>query len=1418
MKSKFTTRFGLVLIFILATYSQVINSASAQNPNWTLPGWYFQPEGSYLPLPQSPPDPVTGIPETDPTLAYQGTGSTHVHGGYTDPWGNLQFFTIDDKIYDAKGWLVGHLQRNETLNEVMGLRYKKGYNERLILPMGGSCSKYAIIYPAARDHQINNGAEDYTQNTSRFRIYMGVYEATANNTQNPNAQGALVGSSGGSQFNTLQDIAARDGLLYSGVAAPSLYGYTSVSNDENMQSPSRQNFLVAATEFESALFAGGGGVNPENECFYRVYIYDGRVLMRYKLTADDLEWDGVVEEFTDASATAQVPLRSEMEIIKLSNGNYRMAIPTAFVASINAYGFFVIDLDANGELIPGSKQTVVLPGTVTDGAQPHGVEFDQSGRYVYFTHSHHPQLPSALDVWDTDTESFVSLPSLAGIEDFRISFLERSGEEIYMVKDNAIGQLASPGNPTSPGWNNNVTAINPNYISTLFPNGQAQRDRRLLPEQIDDSDYAQIANRSCTCCEELAGVTSGPYSTPEPLYNQGSNLQVWSPGDNPFGNVADVYITDELRIREDAYIEIQDMNFYFAPGAKVVVERMEDWSDGGILHLKNTKFTSDLRCFDRPYENINCGDDEVIPTSTQEGEGGELPFNCAAYFWEGVIVEGNANGPQPGNHLQSSIQGRFLMDQGSVIEYAKTAIRVGHPNQAGYGGGVVRLRNSEIKDCVDGVRFDPYVRLNASNQEIFNVAVIRNMHFHTTADFLNVFGANIPGHFIHVEESSGIASRGNVFENEIPGSFNENNRGVGIYAANSRLREKYICTGSPSIDCSGGVLVPSLYRNLTAGINAIYSGSNRKMVAHYAEFEENRSGVVLQGAINPEVLDCKFEVLETWSGVGVYSIASTGYKIENNNFSHASPSPSYPWSLGVAVVSSGPSNNEVYNNTFTNIRAGITTQGQNADPANTWGNGLQLLCNTFRRPVPSADIYLDSGSIAKLQGNCITNDPSSPAGNSFSHTSLIPQYATSHFDYRMDEPDMSQFVWRIRYIHHDPPSPASSVLPIIISSTGPVSGLEDLELDNCIGNTYDKARSCPIKNTAFDQITVPTIGLAEWSPNEIGSALSLAEEEVSNFAATFDNGQTEAIMSLYHSGEDLDGIADMLEGVGDQLSPLLREVFAASENEALMAIADEANTLASDAVDTDEESSASSDLMANFYQWIHALRERDALWVSIVDLLQTDTTGVFTMDALGAYFDEYEPQQAARYYAAHCLEHQLAIPEWVGSKNDPTHIVEGLNPLPSLIGDSLPHFLPEHFDAHYFDHWGNVQMLNELYITHASSYSNQWNEPASSGIGHAQEEVEEIQTFHQPDAGLVNVFPNPFNSEINFEFVDICNHCQTVELMVFDLLGKRLAHAYLGKDTPRYTLPGAQLPAGMLLYTVIVDGELIQSGKILHLD
>jgi len=136
-------------------------TTQAQNPNWTMPPNKFEGDlGEYTLLP----------PEIPGGPGYNGAAATNLHAGYSDNNGNLLFFTVDEKVYSVtNGESMWAFDIKDNLS-----RPKRGFNERLILPMGNSCTRFAILTVGGYDYV---GSKESWSTNARIRLYMSIYNA-----------------------------------------------------------------------------------------------------------------------------------------------------------------------------------------------------------------------------------------------------------------------------------------------------------------------------------------------------------------------------------------------------------------------------------------------------------------------------------------------------------------------------------------------------------------------------------------------------------------------------------------------------------------------------------------------------------------------------------------------------------------------------------------------------------------------------------------------------------------------------------------------------------------------------------------------------------------------------------------------------------------------------------------------------------------------------------------------------------------------------------------------------------------------------------------------------------------------------------------------------------------------------------------
>jgi hypothetical protein len=1100
---------------------------------------------------------------------------------------------------------------------------------------------------------------------------MAVYDRTAQNSFTGFAEGDL--ESFGTN-TTLLDISDRDGPLFN-TSTEYLYGFDDVPPEVQEDN---SNIQLAATGLI-------------DNCFHYVFVFDGKHLMRYRLTNANLVWNGFMTEVPGAAFESE--LRSEMELIQLANGNYRLAVP--YEPNGQDYGIAVYTLNPNGQIIGGSYLDIDEFGNDINGntAEMYGLEFDPTGQYLYVTHETNLNLPNPLDVYDVVDDHFETIPSLSGISDYQNSFIEAaSNGKLYLLSSDYMGELDNVSFPSILTFDDALESVSSDHLNDAQTSSSGQ-ERYILPEQLD-VNYPDLASMSCECCRTWTESVNSYTATTSDTWAPGS-------GNNPFNASSDVYIRDQLIIDPGVDITIDNMNFYFGPEAEVIVRREENSSTGAYLELTNgTVFTMDDRCPGQDF--TSCGQS----------------LDCDKERWQGIRVEGFENNTSQ-NWNSSTPHARLRIEDQSVVEFAEIGAQSGHSGVSDSGGGMIRLDNAIIKDCITGIKFLPYVKLSGST-EVYTRSFIRESKFKTTSDW---FGSQIPNAFVHMIGSSGINLDANEFINEIPGSFDLIDRGLGIYSINSRVTNEWTCD-TPQNPCPPQDIVKSTFDNLYYGIFAFNtSSSNRTMYDYHSEYTNNFVGVLLSDLINPEVLDGTFRIMPQVDATGIYLSATTGYIIENNVLSTYN-GLSNNRNIGIYVSNSGIQNNQIYRNFFYNLTRGGVTVGLNADPNNQYVPGLDWKCNEFESPIDQADLYLD-GSISEEQGLCTLSEL--PAGNLFSYS------GSGHYDVYSTTGSFSP----VDYNYHDNAG-AAPVKPLTISSN---NDPQDWVPALCSGIDYDK-NTCSVQKSSL-----PVAAQGKYGEEDI----TLTEESISLMADDFIN-QIEELES---------------NGLGDE---------------------------------------------GNIDPELYALEKQyDIFWQDVSRYYMKDTIGTVSEDQMISLVQEYQPRSIERFSSIICsVDNQ----NWIDTTNS-SHIQdEEAMSLPIVDENGeLPRSIPEYYESGYFESHGNVSALNELYVENDTYYYPFMIDSEIEGIA---EENKSLGASNQEQKILVQ--PNPFSNQVLFDLSELNLEDQSARIEIYDLVGKRVLESVVPSGQTQIQIEGGNLPSGYLTFTIVVEGEVLETGKLLHLN
>jgi len=905
---------SLLLFFSLCLLSG-IELAAQQNNIWTMPQWYYRhTSNSYAALPAS--------------VDYPGTAATNTHNAMQDANGNLLFFIVDDIIYDKDGYMIDYMYYNSIS--------VKGTAEIAIVPDPGNCQRYYII--AA-------GRQNYAVGFSNKLPYYAVLDLSQPSMYYSGRFGALTYNGFG---NTTSIAALTPG------------------------------FVVEASK-QGGVFIAASKLRSDNTRL--VFISNGYGIYRYKINSSGFSYDNYYLPYGPCSFN-QISVRGEMELIELPGG-YRIAAPFDYeyfsYPTITAgQAIYTADLDNSGTLIPGTNQYFVFNYTNTDVQRPyhHGLEFSPSGNILYITHNVSSLHPNPVQYFDFGNPGLgIQTLAIPLASDYQFSQIEigRNGK-LYMAVNNRFGVLS---NPDVPNVANFTTQNYPVGVSYSFNyEGVSTPDYNLksyiMPDQIDGMDYSASFFANPVCCMLNTKYNIDSYTA--------TASGTWLPGSssNPFGSTTGIVtVKEELIIPAGVSVTIQNMQFRFAPGAKVTVQRGTGSTPGGRLTINNTVFTTDMRC-----------DPQAM--------------------WLGVQVHGYSNQNQ--TPMSTSQQGWFTMQNNSVIEHAhKGAVAVKINSSAtypylyssydlSYTGGVIRAANSVFRNNRMDVEFRNYIAPSGAN----NQSYITDCQLITNGPLNN--SAYPPQYHVAMYSTQGISISGNDIRNNTPSIYSYSQRGYGIYSNNAQFFANARCA-SLYLPCSA--YDPNVFQDLYYGIYAYSSTGAHSFSASRNRFINNIYGIYCYGPDLASILLNTFEVFRssapnpTIQTYGVYLNGSTGYRVEENTFTeYADPvAPPNGNTYGVIVNNSGNLHNQIYKNTFSNIRVGAQAQGTNGenyaygDP-NASNQGLQFRCNTFTGNLYQADITVTSGRIDYQQGYCLpSSNPlavRSPAGNRFSHSLNTP--------------------------------------------------------------------------------------------------------------------------------------------------------------------------------------------------------------------------------------------------------------------------------------------------------------------------------------------------------------------------------------------------------------------------------------------
>jgi hypothetical protein len=448
---------------------------------------------------------------------------------------------------------------------------------------------------------------------------------------------------------------------------------------------------------------------------------------------------------------------------------------------------------------------------------------------------------------------------------------------------------------------------------------------------------------------------------------------------------------------------------------------------------------------------------------------GAVLTNLCEGMWPGVEVWGDRDLSQ-----SSSNQGTVEVKNGGTIENAITAINAIKLQDNGliegdswdFCGGIVKVDDGIFKNNKHAINIHTYHAPMVSGNEPANKSYIKNSTFEIDDDWNPSWG--LPYEFIGFYDIRGLKILGNEFKNSnTTGLFGTglNMGGIAVNALEaSTFKLTPICaTGTIYDPCT--VVTPSTIDNMPIGVKiSNTTGLGLSANIHGNEFTNNYIGVLSVGSDAASITKNQFYLVEDetdndWGKpVGIKLDGNNTYKIEENDFSRVGDDAGKP-TRGVLVANSGDQSNQVFKNTFTDLKYGTYSYGDNRNEFQPYG--LCYICNTFN--LGEYDMYVQPESGEFNQGISMTQvglNPLSPADNLFSRNNISPETDVKNnaalFNYRFNQTAFSTTTNRVK--------------PYETTGIGPV----DFTGIQVLGGTLNCTSSSSVKGTLRTNISTNT--------------------------------------------------------------------------------------------------------------------------------------------------------------------------------------------------------------------------------------------------------------------------------------------------------------------------------------------------------
>lgn len=286
----------IILMTILLSVSLGIH---AQNPLWLVGSNYLDQNLVPWILP-------TGPSGTNIYEFYQGQETEYASNAYHNPiTGELLFFVVDGFIYDKDGYFIDMM----IAASGSGSNVCRGTEEIAIFPDPGSCSRYYIISSTKLAHFAGGNNAPLNEVAT-----ISLLDLALDNLSYPGRKGALVNIS---NF----PFSPTNSITFSNNPESEFFCQQKLAQTKIAVSPLRNDGS------RLIFFSNSNGIGA------RIVDQNGlQNLVPTNLTFDIPSIVGIPVDYDDL-----VRVRGEMELIKLNNGNYRIAVPYIHIDGFNGF-------------------------------------------------------------------------------------------------------------------------------------------------------------------------------------------------------------------------------------------------------------------------------------------------------------------------------------------------------------------------------------------------------------------------------------------------------------------------------------------------------------------------------------------------------------------------------------------------------------------------------------------------------------------------------------------------------------------------------------------------------------------------------------------------------------------------------------------------------------------------------------------------------------------------------------------------------------------------------------------------------------------------------------------------------------------------------------------------------------------------